>query len=418
MNFLTRWFTSTPKASSTTSTVYWNIFNRAASKQQSIAQQDPDDSDDEDDEEDDTTTNKEDPLEEARRECTALEEKLKERDAELEQTKADVARLQSQLTDAQATAQRLSRSLEDSEAAHARTTAAKTQSQTHAAAVEKRLAQTNALLATRTEELAAAQVFLGTEESYTDKQVADEVTGLNYDISQGSADVAEATARVAQWLGAELVQDLKSVDHAEDPLLLEIVFQAAMVDVARSVITAWHFGEDASHAYLDQIFLALAGQEPGAISGRWRVLTRQYSQVALSPASSDPESTLVSRLISLLASVLLAAGLGSARARTEALIRDRTLAELTDVVRIALKVNKIVGEGITSGVIAPLVVARDTAFDAEAIDDAYSGDGEKGAVLCTTSVGLKREVRAEGQVKDSTVLVKPKVALVSVLGVL
>jgi len=93
------------------------------------------------------------------------------------------------------------------------------------------------------------------------------------------------------------------------------------------------------------------------------------------------------------------------------------------VVKGVLRLNKAIGEGITSCDLEATYVAPDIAFDPSTMDDTFGNDLSKGKgnpeqILCTTDLGLHRIERvrkSESQeiIWQETSILKPKIVLQS-----
>lgn len=86
------------------------------------------------------------------------------------------------------------------------------------------------------------------------------------------------------------------------------------------------------------------------------------------------------------------------------------------VVEIALRLNRMLGEEITTADIETTWVHSQESFDSMWMEDDYGdwrGNGHGAVrVLCTTDLGLRRLVKAKNENGwEDTVLLKPKVAL-------
>ncbi|KAF7964452.1 hypothetical protein HWV62_7579 [Athelia sp. TMB] len=87
------------------------------------------------------------------------------------------------------------------------------------------------------------------------------------------------------------------------------------------------------------------------------------------------------------------------------------------IVEVALHINRVMGEEITSGDMETVIWPRGVIFEPKAMDDAggeaFSHE-EEAIVLCTTELGLRKATQ-EGKgglsARESTLLLKPKVAL-------
>jgi hypothetical protein len=105
------------------------------------------------------------------------------------------------------------------------------------------------------------------------------------------------------------------------------------------------------------------------------------------------------------------------RASVEKKLSDRIVL----LFKLALQLNKIMMEEITSADLTTVTVPFETTYSVEQMEDAYV-DGEPAAggvrVLCTTDLGLRRITRlaTSGDKQwDDKLLLKPKVALKTVV---
>jgi hypothetical protein len=92
--------------------------------------------------------------------------------------------------------------------------------------------------------------------------------------------------------------------------------------------------------------------------------------------------------------------------------RLQTITELT------LHLNRVIGEEVTSAELSPLAVRYPAVYDPSYMEDALSLDGLSTAgqlVLCTTDLGLSRREKKTDNTVSETTLLKPKVALCSLL---
>lgn len=102
--------------------------------------------------------------------------------------------------------------------------------------------------------------------------------------------------------------------------------------------------------------------------------------------------------------------------------------KMKNVVESSLELRRSIGEQILSSDLETIVAANGEVYSADTMEDAYdTGEASKGSgtaenrVLCTTAHGLRRLEKREGGGDDeprwqSTVLLKPKVALTSLVG--
>jgi hypothetical protein len=130
---------------------------------------------------------------------------------------------------------------------------------------------TRELLEARTLELKAAQSFLTTADKLSGADVSAMVGGLNGEIHQTAAFMAEsfefqelkAYARddgtigrtwTEEILGPTMLKLLSSVRHCEDPQVVQIALQACMTNLAARVITTWHLDSSKDQSLLVNIY--------------------------------------------------------------------------------------------------------------------------------------------------------------------
>ncbi|ETW80441.1 hypothetical protein HETIRDRAFT_434550 [Heterobasidion irregulare TC 32-1] len=324
------------------------------------------------------------------------------------------------------------------------------QLQSQTAAIETMLAQNNALLDTRTRELEVAQVFLTKQESFTEKEIIDQIEGLNYEIFQvaivlsdeweseeecetdGKLQDRDTTKTVRNvnedeqahavleeirsWSTPRIAEITQLASQIEDPLALQVVFQAYLTHIVASFMSQWQFADHGLNQAMDRIFSALENEEPPAISGRWRALTHQYTQKVFHQEQT-PDS-LADFLAETLTSCVLCAGRDRDRARIKHAILQKAGDGLREVATFVFRLNKAIGEGITTSMLLPMVVMGGEMFDVRNMEDGYTEAKESGPVMCTTSMGLMRDLKRDDGKRNRAVLLKPKVALESVLAML
>lgn len=141
------------------------------------------------------------------------------------------------------------------------------------AQIKTKHGQTIALLDTRTAELKGAQAFLTKADSASGADVVRMVEGLDAEILQMSAYVADhfefgerqavndeiqgACDRLADLLGPKIVDHLGSTVHAHDPMLIQLACQAATAAYCRWIILAWDFDEEDFNHFLQHIYLTV-----------------------------------------------------------------------------------------------------------------------------------------------------------------
>lgn len=229
---------------------------------------------------------KDDELRRARRDFTDLEERYrKERKA--------VDEAQSKLNQVVATSRAHEQDLQRAKETIARRDQTIAQLQSQTATIETILVQNNALLDTRTRELEVAQVFLTKQESFTEKEIIDQIEGLNYEIFQVAIvlsdeweseeehetdgkrqdrDTAKTVRNVVEdeqahavfeeihcWSTLRIAEIAQLASQIEDPLSLQIVFQAYLTHIVASFMSQWQFADHGLNQAMDRIFSASIG---------------------------------------------------------------------------------------------------------------------------------------------------------------
>lgn len=314
-------------------------------------------------------------------------------------------------------------------------------------AIQTKFNDQTTLLNDRTRELRGAQAFLSTADTLSGAEVMRLVDELNQEIMQTAAfisdsfdfarkpehrdEIKEASIRTSELIGPAMTSLLSTVQHGEDPLLIQIALQAATVEFSRWIIMTWDFDGLQAEQPLAEIYgdvretgknqivskevnILKRMTESQAVSGRWRALTRSHAQkVALLEA--DVHSTMVAHISDTLVIVMIAAGCTK---NYDDAYREFTMKfgeRVSNIVRMAARLNKAMGEEVTSADLWPTHAAAGERFDTESMKDFDEGSGaQSGVVLCTTALGLQRSEKignGEGAENRTFTLAKPKVAL-------
>lgn len=311
--------------------------------------------------------------------------------------------------------------------------------------LRKEYGQIMALLDDRTSELKGAQSFLTTADTFSGTEVLNTLQRLNSEILQHTAFIAESMIesympdkvfmkteeqmaganRVTGVIGGAIVHFLGTKKHRDDPILVQIAFQAYFAHVLQWITRAWNIGGDETqNRLIEEIYEKVRDTEAQAISGRWRALTRaniprrQCDELQLT-------SLLTTKLLSGLADILLAAGCNASQAELVTALSSKFREKVLFLVTLAVRVNKIVGEDVTSGDLEVLTVPPASLFDPANMEDVYNeaASGTGARVLCTTDLGLRKRVRISmtGEKEKQwavTTLLKPKVALETVVEIM
>ncbi|KAG0704037.1 hypothetical protein DFH29DRAFT_849421 [Suillus ampliporus] len=274
------------------------------------------------------------------------------------------------------------------------------------------------------------QAFAGKADALSGGEVVRLVDELNQEILQTTAfisdsfdfarkpehrdEIKEASARTSELIGPAVTSLLGTVQHGEDPILIQIALQAATVEFSRWIIMTWDFDGLQAEQPLAEIYNDVRETESQAVSGRWRALTRSHAQkVALQ--ESDVHSTMVAHINDTLVVVMITAGCTK---NYEDAYREFTMKfgeRVSNIVRMAARLNRAMGEEVTSADLWPTHIAAGEKFDTESMKDFDEGSGaQSGVVLCTIALGLQRSEKVghgESAMYKTMTLVKPKVAL-------
>ncbi|KAF8181794.1 hypothetical protein BJ912DRAFT_906612 [Pholiota molesta] len=298
--------------------------------------------------------------------------------------------------------------------------------------------QTAQLLETRTAELRGAEAFLTKADQLSNVEVVGLLESLNSEIMQIAASMTEeltieekridaeakeqesdeareAYARAEDTVGPRMAELLKNSEHHEDPILVQLAVQASMAAYTHWIISSWVFESPEDEHMLSEIYARVRETEEQAVSGRWRQLTRKHLQRML---AHDPD--LSSDMLGAVANIFTTAGLKDSPEMLYERIVGRFAGRVSVVMKLAVDLNKHIGEGITSCDLEALYIAPDVKFNPATMDDAIgasssSPEAAQEMILCTTDLGLVRAEKiasARGDWKES-VLLKPKVVLYS-----
>ncbi|KAF8131993.1 hypothetical protein EV363DRAFT_1431287 [Boletus edulis] len=290
------------------------------------------------------------------------------------------------------------------------------------------------LLEARTRELKAAQVYLTKADTLSGAEVIALVDAVNVEILQTAAfisdsydfvrqpahvdEVKEASTRISELMGPTLTHLLGSVLHSEDPLLVQIALQGATVEFSRWIIMTWDFDGLQAEQPLAEIYNDIRETEPQAVGGRWRALTRGHAQkVALQ--ETDLHATMVSHISDTLVIILVASGCTKSYEEAYRLFTQKFGERISNIVKMASRLNKAMGEEVTSADLWPTNAIMGDKFDGATMDnfETQGEDSEGKTILCTTALGLQRSEKVmQGNAVEfkNTILLKPKVALESV----
>jgi len=265
---------------------------------------------------------------------------------------------------------------------------------------------------------------LNTEIFETAAYMADSFT---YGRKAAMADeVRKADTRAIRMLGSTMALNLVSVRHDEDPLIIQIACQACMVECCRRIISSWGFDGSDVEDVLPDLYNKIRDAETHAmeVSGRWRALTRVLVRSMLNgQKGGDVTSRLIPLVFDSITDVLLVGGCQGTRTQILEKLMARFSERMTFISMMAIRLNEVIGEEITSCEMKAIAMPYGVPFSARTMDDGFDDGRWRGLaadspqVLCTTELGLQKEIRGceNGKVvRQKVMLAKPQVALESV----
>ena len=251
--------------------------------------------------------------------------------------------------------------------------------------------------------------------------------------------VGRAFERAREAVGPVMAELLESIQHQDDPILIDIALKADMVGFAAEIASAWDFQHQSKPMFAglyrqmrrsgapyanrpydgsQNLFLS----ESQLVSGQWRSHARKYSKQRLYNGR-DLVPGFSHQLAERISDLLTVAG-GSFLADD---IHTQYVQHLETIVRTALDLQRIIGEEVIECDYEVLTARFDEVFDAEQMEDIYNGEiaatGPPGTiprVLSTADLGLRRSERVSDP-RDGddgltmTILLKPKVVLDTVV---
>ncbi|KZP28394.1 hypothetical protein FIBSPDRAFT_1039528 [Athelia psychrophila] len=284
--------------------------------------------------------------------------------------------------------------------------------------------------------LQGAQPFVtGTDSFSSPAEAMGLVQALNDDIFQLSAFMSDsfqaATTetpadedskgvhhRIKGHLGDQLMVSLTSWPHTDDPTVLQMTLQCYLVQMSRQITSDWTF--DGSSPVLAKLYEQVRRSEDQAVARRWRALSRSHLR-HLSTGGEDALSGIRKHVCGGLADILISAKCQSSPLGVVEALTSRFGERIYAIIDTALNIKRILGEEITSGDFEIVTCQAGVTFDPMLMEDAASDVplyDERNILLCTTEMGFRREsweVKGGQRAKEVTLLLKPKVALESVL---
>ncbi|KAH8818666.1 hypothetical protein DL96DRAFT_1820094 [Flagelloscypha sp. PMI_526] len=282
------------------------------------------------------------------------------------------------------------------------------------------LQSTQELLDVKTKELAAANAFLTLTDGAAVADACRELETLNSEIFQFAALISESltfdcterspvSSKAQRILGHPLHNVLLEADADCMILAVQVSIQVVLSTLCSEVISSWCVTKEDFSSDLKKLYEYFHHQGPARIAGTWRSLTR--ARVTLADSFDFIHNGLVEQFTTVIAEVLLLAGWS----KSPSLARKTLLADhkprIADICSAALKLNKMIGEQITSVDLDIHHIAGEEMFNPSFMTDMYEeNEGDKAhVVLGTTELGMIQRER-QG---TSARLMLPKVVLLA-----
>ncbi|KAH8818667.1 hypothetical protein DL96DRAFT_1749744 [Flagelloscypha sp. PMI_526] len=286
------------------------------------------------------------------------------------------------------------------------------------------LKSTQDLLVTKTNELASANAFLSATDDASIADACQELETLSNEIFQFAAQLSERlifdrsvrassfSDELGQLLGRPLCDLLLNVDAECLGLAVQVSIQTVFSIICNDVISSWCLFRPVFSNDLKTLYQIFHRQSPNRIAGTWRSLTRTH--ISQAAPFARVQSSLVERFTSTLAEVLDLAGWSKAPLDMRNTVLADCKLRITVICSAALKLNKMLGEQITSVDLETYHIRGGEAFDRSLMHDMFEENlGEKGCmVLGTTNLGIKQRERRGDEVIEVG-LVQPKVVLLA-----
>ncbi|GBE79278.1 hypothetical protein SCP_0204760 [Sparassis crispa] len=257
------------------------------------------------------------------------------------------------------------------------------------AILQKKHEDVLALLHIRTSELHEAQQFLSKPDDTSDAEVMRTVEKLDAEIYQIAAQIANTVqfsrdqrmqphlvdqlaedAGLADILGLALVQLLKSKQHHEDPICVQIALQACMSQYAAWMIQTWDFKPRGEQRLIEKIYAGIIQDESQTVSARWRVLTRSYLRTLVDEGTMT--HWLQCFLIGHISDVLRVSGLTDDPRELCQAVERLFGKQMRSIVKLSLDIREAAGERIMSGNVEAIVIKAGTPFDQQQMEDAFA----------------------------------------------
>ncbi|KAK0212137.1 hypothetical protein DFS33DRAFT_1376631 [Desarmillaria ectypa] len=287
------------------------------------------------------------------------------------------------------------------------------------------------LLDVRTRELQVARTYLDTVDLVSGEDIVSMAEALNAEIFQVAAYMADSsmfsakcrlaeTEEITPWLGADLVEILRSGKDAEGRAhAVQVGLQASLARSCMATIGMWHPDSKIDES-LRQLYAKIQKTSLVSVAARWRVMTRSKSKYS---TQEEAEKSYIPWMVRRAILVLLLAGWDSDGTKTwdacVGTIMEKYGRRIRDVVKLMMRLDRAISESVVSKDIIICIAASGNQYDPGSMENADGPDEKVQAsdrVICTSDLGLKvTEASDDGTSEGDTYLLKPKVVLRSSL---
>ncbi|KAK0434131.1 hypothetical protein EV421DRAFT_2023179 [Armillaria borealis] len=273
------------------------------------------------------------------------------------------------------------------------------------------------LLDSRGKELESTRPFLDKTDAYSFADIKSMMESLNSEIHQLAAymsDTLTDKGERAEINDEEANHAMKRANRYLDDLILahlmrrdandvgqngflQVAFQAALLFECTNYLRLWDL-DPAEDKMLRELYARVQESKPTAVVGRWRALTIAMSKYHSSPRA---EQYLFHRLGRQLEKAILLGGWAIPN-KPEAL-RHAFGERITEIAKLAIKLDRAIKEGITSQDLDAHFVVPGEKYDSGTMSGAYGNPKKTDeAVSCTCELGLK-SFDEKGKFKTTTI---------------
>ncbi|KAI6042887.1 hypothetical protein EDC04DRAFT_2891458 [Pisolithus marmoratus] len=289
------------------------------------------------------------------------------------------------------------------------------------------------------------EVFLTKTDLWSGAQVIQAVQDLNSEILQFAASAVEvctftkqrtSRAKIGQTvndittrIGPSLTRMLSTRDHSQDPMLVQLALQGCIAFCISRALSSFCIGyQSKGNITLTQIYTRMFQSEPQPISSRWRALAHKHIHELHPELRNYAVNEMTDTILRWTLDVFLICGCTNPQpnpASREA-FHTRFQSQVKRISKNACTLAQISREEIMSANFEVVGAESGGTFDAQEMVDVFEDYGvSKGAVLCTTELGLRCSTRKattettapEGHI-ERRLLLRPKVVLDSAMDVI